>query len=123
MALRKRGLLWLVVGAAIVLLAAWGITASRPKPSPPIADHPRLAPGLVMRDVTFRSHALQRDMQYRVLMPESPGQGKLAVIYLLHGGDGTFRDWSNYSDVAQYAARDFILVMPQGDYSYYTNFA
>src|SRR5215813_12984948 len=123
MALRKRGLLWLGVGVAAVLAASWAFVASRPKPSPPIVDHPRLAPGVVMRDVTFRSQALQRDMQYRVLMPENPGKEKLPVVYLLHGGDGTFRDWSNYSDVAQYAARDFILVMPQGDYSYYTNFA
>lgn len=76
-----------------------------------------------MRDVTFRSQALQREMQYRVFMPGSPGQRKLAVIYLLHGGGGSFRDWSNYSDVSQYAARGFLLVMPEGDYSYYTNAA
>jgi S-formylglutathione hydrolase FrmB len=76
-----------------------------------------------MRDFTFRSQALQRDMQYRVFLPQNPGKQKLAVVYLLHGGDGTFRDWSNYSNVAQLVASDLILVMPQGDYSYYTNAA
>jgi S-formylglutathione hydrolase FrmB len=40
----------------------------------------------------------------------------------LHGGDGTFRDWSNYTDVAKFASGS-LLVMPQGDYSYYVNAA
>jgi S-formylglutathione hydrolase FrmB len=45
-------------------------------------------------------------------------------VYLLHGGGGNgFRDWSNDSDVAGFAARDLVLVMPEGDYSYYTNAA
>jgi putative tributyrin esterase len=108
--------------AALLGIAVWHF-AYRKKPVAPIADYPRLAPGVVMRDVTFRSQALQRDMHYRVFMPENTSQKKLAVIYLLHGGGGSFRDWSNYSNVAQYAAQDFLLVMPQGDYSYYTNAA
>jgi S-formylglutathione hydrolase FrmB len=108
--------------AALLGLAVW-FFAFRNKPVAPIADYPRLVPGVAMRDVTFRSQALQRDMQYRVFMPDNAGQKKLAVIYLLHGGGGSFRDWSNYSNVAQYAAQDFLLVMPQGDYSYYTNAA
>jgi S-formylglutathione hydrolase FrmB len=60
-------------------------------------------------------------MQYRVLLPESPGRDKLRVVYLLHGGGGNFRDWSNYSNVAEYAARSFLLVMPEGNSSYYIN--
>jgi S-formylglutathione hydrolase FrmB len=90
-------------------------------------DHPRLVPGVSMQDVTFYSTALKRAMIYRVFLPSTiaPGQ-KLPVVYLLHGGDGGgFRDWSNYSDVAQYAglARSggLILVMPEGAFSYYQN--
>ena len=45
------------------------------------------------------------------------------MLYLLHGGGGGFRDWSNYSDVAGYAERGLILVMPEGNSSYYTNSA
>ena len=76
-----------------------------------------------MQDVTFHSSALNRDMPYRVFLPGKlvPGQ-KLPVVYLLHGGDGGgFRDWSNDSDVAVYAARNLILVMPEGAFSYYMN--
>jgi putative tributyrin esterase len=122
MAPSKRGFLVLIAGAAVVLLVGWRFI-SRSKPPAPVANHPRLAPGVIMRDVTFRSQALQRDMQYRVFLSENPGKQKLAVVYLLHGGGGNFRDWSNYSNVAQYAANDLMLVMPQGNYSYYTNFA
>lgn len=78
-----------------------------------------------MVDVTFRSAALARDMQYRAVLPAKISAGqKLPVVYLLHGGGGgSSRDWSNYSDVAQYAERGWILVMPDGDDSYYVNAA
>lgn len=75
-----------------------------------------------MRDVTFHSGALNRDMQYRTFTPEHIVAGqKLPVLYLLHGGGGGFRDWSNYSDVARFAKRGVIFVMPEGDDSYYMN--
>ena len=87
-------------------------------------DRPRLTPNVTIVDITFHSAALNRDMQYRVILPASiSAGGKLPVVYLLHGGGGTFRDWSNYSDVARFAEPGFILVMPQADNSYYTNAA
>jgi S-formylglutathione hydrolase len=81
-----------------------------------------MAPGVAMQDVTFHSTALNRDMPYRVFLPANLPQGcKLPVVYLLHGNGGSFRNWSNYSDVASYAARGLILVMPEGESSYFTN--
>ena len=75
-----------------------------------------------MKDVTFRSASLNRNMQYRLVLPASISVGtKLPVVYLLHGGGGGFRDWSNYSDVARFAEHGLILVMPEGDELYYTN--
>jgi S-formylglutathione hydrolase len=95
----------------------------------PEIDHPRLASGVALQDVTFYSAALKRQMPYRVFLPTKidPGQ-KLPVVYLLYGGNGNFRNWSNYSDVAQHAAPDrtggLILVMPEGGaLSYYQNAA
>jgi poly(3-hydroxybutyrate) depolymerase len=86
------------------------------------ADHPRLTAGVTMRDITFYSPALNREMQYRVILPASVPLGKkLMAVYLLHGGGGGFRDWSNNSDVARFAEHGLILVMPEGNYSYYTN--
>ena len=90
----------------------------------PQQNPPRLSPKVVMTDVTFRSAALGREMPYRIVTPSSisPGQ-KLPVVYLLHGGGGGFRDWTNYSNVAKYAESEMILVMPEGNSSYYTNSA
>jgi putative tributyrin esterase len=87
-------------------------------------DNPRLSAGVSMRDVTFHSPALGRDMLYRAIVPAIiPTGKKLKAIYLLHGGGGGFRDWSNYSDVARFAERGLILIMPEGNSSYYTNSA
>jgi putative tributyrin esterase len=90
----------------------------------PQQDHPRLSGRVAMTDVTFRSAALGREMPYRIVIPTSIAAGqKLPVIYLLHGGGGGYRDWTNYSDVAKYAEPGMILVMPEGNSSYYTNSA
>jgi putative tributyrin esterase len=87
-------------------------------------DHPRLTPLVTMHDVTFYSSALQRYTPYRVILPGSiPSGSKLPVVYLLHGGNGSFRDWSNNTDVARFAERGLVLVMPDGDESWYTNSA
>jgi S-formylglutathione hydrolase len=77
-----------------------------------------------MQDVMFFSAALQRQMSYRVFLPAKIDPGaKLPVVYLLHGGGGNYRDWSNRSEVARYAAQGMILVMPEGAFSYYQNVA
>jgi putative tributyrin esterase len=85
------------------------------------ADHPRLTAKVTLRDISFRSAALGREMQYRVISPLQPAGQKLPVVYLLHGGGGGFRDWSNYSDVASFGAGGLLLVMPEGESSYYTD--
>lgn len=120
--MRPHRIFLLVPALVLTVGLGWLVFLRRPAERS-VIDHPRLAPGVSVRDVTFFSQALQRDMQYRVFLPETSHGHKLAVVYLLHGGGGTFRDWSNYSDVARFAAGDLLLVMPQGDYSYYTNAA
>lgn len=103
--------------AAIVFVSACG-----PKQAAQPPDHPRLTSNVICRDVTFQSLALKREMPYRVVMPSNiPPDRRLPVVYMLHGGGGGFRDWSNYSDVARYAEMGLILVMPEGESSYYTN--
>jgi S-formylglutathione hydrolase FrmB len=48
---------------------------------------------------------------------------KLPVVYVLHGGGGDFREWTNYSNVAKFAERHVLVVMPDGNSSYYVNSA
>lgn len=104
----------------LVALTFLGVGCTKkPTPQP---DHPRLTSNIILRDITFHSVALNRDMPYRVILPTNlPADRKLKVVYLLHGGGGGFRDWSNYSDVAQYSEQGFLLVMPEGASSYYVN--
>ena len=104
---------------ATILLALFGCRTKDASQSP---DRPRLTPHVTLRDVSFHSKALNREMQYRVIVPAGIAEGvRLPVVYLLHGGGGGFRDWSNYSDVAQFAESGLVLVMPEGASSYYTN--
>lgn len=87
-----------------------------------LPDRPQIAAGAAMQDVTFRSVALEREMPYRVFLPTKiPAGQKLPVVYLLHGNGGSFRNWSDYSDVSKYAAQGLILVMPEGSSSYFMN--
>jgi len=121
--------LLLYVCLAVMVLLAGCHWAQIPK----LLDTPRSAPGVAMQDVSFYSAALKRQMTYRVYLPAkiAPGQ-KLPVVYLLHGNGGSFQNWSNYSDVARYAAPEnsggpisngLILVMVEGGQSYYVNSA
>jgi S-formylglutathione hydrolase FrmB len=114
----------ILVFLAVSLIASvigWRIS-TRWRQRSPLADHPRLAAGVEMRDITFFSESLHRKMQYRVFAPAREGKQRLPVVYLLHGGgDEGLHSWSNDSDVAQFVSRGLLLVMPQGDYSYYVN--
>jgi S-formylglutathione hydrolase FrmB len=118
-----RNVILVLFCSVIVIVIGWALLRHRKLP-PPITDHPRLAAGVAMQDVVFFSQSLQRDMQYRVFLPQAAGNQKLPAVYLLHGGGGNgFRDWSNDSDVARFASQGLLLVMPEADYSYYTNAA
>jgi putative tributyrin esterase len=107
----------------LAMLFALALASCGKKPQEP-PDHPRLTAGVTMVDVRFYSNALGREMPYRIIFPTKLSAGKkLPVLYLLHGGGGGFRDWSNYSDVAGYAEKGLILVMLEGNSSYYVNSA
>jgi S-formylglutathione hydrolase FrmB len=106
------------------LLALAVVVSGCRQRGPVLMDRPRAFDGVRMQDVTFRSAALGRDMTYRVYLPATVAPGaKLPVVYLLHGNGGDYKNWSNYSDVGQYAARGYVLVMADGGSSYYVNAA
>ena len=61
-------------------------------------------------------------MTYRAILPSAIPNGKrLPVLCLLPCGGGDFREWSNDSDVSRFAEQGLILIMPEGESSYYTN--
>ena len=79
----------------------------------------------LIQDGVFRSSSLGRDMHYRVLMPVGCDQGeRLPVLYLLHGIYGDYKNWDTRTRLEKYATDlRMIIVMPDGDDSWYTNSA
>lgn len=109
--------------STVFLIAGCSLLLSSCKKFEVKHDNPRVAVGMRMQDVNFYSDSLRRQMPYRVYLPADISAGeRFPVVYLLHGGFGGFRDWSNESDVARYASRGLFLVMPEGGLSsYYVN--
>ena len=113
-----------VLSLSFVAIATLAVLAGCHRDQLAVIDHPRSFPGVVNRDVTFHSSALDGNMTYRVYLPRDFSAGtRLPTVYLLHGCGTSFRDWSNYSDVGTYAANGLILVMVDGACSYYVNAA
>ncbi len=63
--------------------------------------------------------------QFTVLLPESSDTGKrFPVLYLLHGHDGGPFDWLKRTDIERYVdTLPLIVVMPDGENSWYVNSA
>ena len=108
---------------ALLLCLALGAAFSCHKVKEEVGpDTPRLSSRVRMQDVTFHSAALNRDMPYRVILPKDIASGrKLPAVYLLHGRGDNYRDWSNSTDVSPLAEHGLVVVMPEGDSSYFTN--
>jgi len=78
----------------------------------------------VRRDVRFESAALRREVPYRVLLPADyeSSRRRYPVLYLLHGLDGSYANWTERTRVAEYAAgHNLIIVTPEGANSWYLN--
>lgn len=94
-------------------------------PAPPLAA--RTTPGRV-EEAMMTSAALGADKRFYVYLPGGydAGSTRFPVIYLLHGLGGTESDWIRHGQLP--AAADAmglpaIVVMPDGDASFYANAA
>lgn len=69
-------------------------------------------------DITIDSAALGHTASARILLPNrfaSQSSGAWPVLYLLHGGLGSYVDWTENSGIANLARRrDVLVVMPDG---------
>jgi len=89
--------------------------------------HPLAARGrkALVRDAVFHSTSLERDMHYRVLLPQHyESGGRFPVLYLLHGLYGDYLNWDTRTNLENYA-RDLrlLIVMPDADNSWYSDSA
>ena len=127
----------LVASALLMAVAGFAATSSAP---PAGAQVPGSGSGITvvsssrldarLLDVTVRSTAVNRDLGVRVLLPDGYDASPTArypVLYLLHGGYGNHRDWTDAGDARSITAgRPVIVVMPDGGqggwYSNWSNF-
>jgi S-formylglutathione hydrolase FrmB len=92
--------------------------ATRSLPSP--AQH------ATVRDGSFRSESLGRDMRYRVILPAGyeNSSERYPTLFLLHGLYGDFENWSTRTNLISYAEHlRLIIVMPDANDSWYVNSA
>jgi putative tributyrin esterase len=96
-------------------------TASREGVSATARGHKEL-----VRDQVFHSASLQRDMHYRVLLPEQyfGSTHRFAVLYLLHGLYGDYLNWDTRTRLEDYVrGMALLIVMPDAGNSWYSNSA
>ncbi len=64
------------------------------------------------------SKLLAREVSYRIILPadyKKSEKKRFAVIYLLHGRGGNYKDWTNLTKITEYSLPyNFIIVMPDG---------
>ena len=77
--------------------------------------------------VRFQSKLINTTLPYNVILPTDYDTSKTTrypVLYLLHGLTGHYNDWISRTNVADYAAEyRIIVVMPEGNDSWYTDSA
>ncbi len=110
--------------AVLLLAAALPLSAQ----SKPRATVERTAPvrQVTIKDATFRSAALGREMHYRVILPARYAESnrRYPALYLLHGLMGSYIDWENRTNLVRYLeSLDLIVITPDGNDSWYTNSA
>jgi len=81
---------------------------------------------LNLRDATFHSASLNREMHYRVLLPANydASAERYPTLFLLHGLYGDYKNWSTLTSLANYARNlKLIIAMPDADSSWYVDSA
>lgn len=77
--------------------------------------------------VQFQSKLVNAKLPYNVILPvdyDASSTTRYPVLYLLHGLTGHYSDWVARTNVADYAADyPLIIVMPEGNDSWYTDSA
>ena len=114
----KRIVVVLIVGVLVPLHASENVSRHSARATSPVAP--------VIRNASFHSAALGRDMPYRVYLPHNYAgtTRRYPVLYLLHGLYGGYENWDTLTNLANHVAgQDLIIVMPEADNSWYTNSA
>jgi putative tributyrin esterase len=80
---------------------------------------------VIEREVSFHAPNANAMKEYTILLPPRYAEGeRLPVLYLLHGYRGNHRNWVTRTGLRTYVEQyDLIVVMPDGENSWYVNSA
>jgi putative tributyrin esterase len=79
-----------------------------------------------LRDASFHSASLNREMRYRILLPTNydVSARRYPTLILLHGLYGDYKNWSTLTNLSKYAcALNLIIAMPDAGNSWYVDSA
>lgn len=79
-----------------------------------------------LRDASFHSASLNREMHYRVLLPANydAATQRYPTLILLHGLYGDYKNWSKLTNLSKYARPlNLIIAMPDAGNSWYVDSA
>jgi len=78
---------------------------------------------MALVQVQFRSVAINKSTAMSVLLPDGvDSDGPFPVLYLLHGYSDDNSPWTRLTSIERYVEQmPFIVVMPDGGHSFYTN--
>jgi enterochelin esterase-like enzyme len=122
-------------GASTAPAAPQGGAQPTPTPISPaaaaVAAPPPVSSGGYLKDGAFYSEALGRTMPYGIYLPptyDSDPTRHYPVAYMLHGAGGHYSEWVAYGLpestedlIWNGEIQPLIIVMPQGDQSYFVN--
>lgn len=82
--------------------------------------------GTELKDLSFQSTTLGREVKYSVVLPKSyDGTKTFPVLYMLHGADGGNNDWLNGGNFASHTGSvetEMIVVSPQATFDGFNTF-
>ena len=125
--MRSLGLTALALSLSLACGSEPGASSQAPAaPAPAPVPAARAAGHGTVAARTFRSAALGVDKSYRVYLPAGYAESgrRYPVVYLLHGLGGNESNWVDLGELAAAADRlrlQAIVVMPDGDASFYAN--
>lgn len=114
------------ISALVALVVLAGVLHGQVRAVAPSSPAAAVRGHVTVRDATFHSASLNRDMKYRILLPagyETSGH-RYPVLYLLHGLTGDYTDWETHTHLDEAASvLPLIIVLPDAGDSWYTNSA
>lgn len=76
--------------------------------------------GTELKDLSFQSNVLEREVKYSVLLPKSyDGTKEFPVLYMLHGAAGSHNDWLDRGNLSSHTGSvetEMIIVSPQASF-------